>query len=127
MTAVGVALWVALLGALGSVCRYGVGLLGARTFGPSVPAGTFAVNVLGSAAIGFVMSLFAARGELLSPTRVALTGGFLGGFTTYSAFCFETFAFVDRGAYFAAAAYVGATLVACFAGCALGFWLGRMV
>jgi CrcB protein len=120
-------LWIAVLGALGSVCRYGVGQLGMRAFGPGVPTGTFVVNLLGSAAIGFVMSIFAARGELASPTRVALTGGFLGGFTTYSAFCFETFAFVDRGAYLAAALYVVATLVGCLAGCALGFWLGRMV
>jgi CrcB protein len=121
------ALWVALLGALGSVCRYGAGSLGVRVFGPNVPAGTFAVNLIGSAMIGFVMSVFAARGDMSSPTRVALTAGFLGGFTTYSSFCFETFAFVERGAYFSAAAYVGATLVACFVGCALGFWLGRLL
>ena len=121
------ALWVTLLGGLGSLCRYGVGLLGVRIFGATVPAGTFAVNLVGSAAIGFVMSLYAARGELYSPARVALTGGFLGGFTTYSAFCYETFAFVDRGAYVAALAYVVATLVACFAGCAVGFGLARML
>ncbi len=121
------ALWVALLGALGSVCRYGVGQLGGRLVGPDLPAGTFAVNVLGSAAIGLVMSAFAARGALQSPARVALTGGFLGGFTTYSAFCYETWSYVDRGAYAAAALYVVATLVACFVGCALGFWLGRWI
>jgi CrcB protein len=121
------ALWVALLGALGSLCRYGTGQLGARLLGPDVPAGTYAVNVLGSLAIGFVMSAFAARGALQSPARVALTGGFLGGFTTYSAFCFESFSFLDRGAYLAAAIYVVATLVGCLAGCAVGFALGRLV
>jgi CrcB protein len=72
------------------------------------------------------MSAFAARGALQSSARVALTGGFLGGFTTYSAFCYETFGYVDRGAYFAAALYVVLTLVACLVGCAVGFWLGRV-
>jgi len=103
-----------------------MGQLGARVFGPDVPVGTFAVNLLGSLAIGVVMSAFAARGALQSPARVALTGGFLGGFTTYSAFCFETWTYVDRGAYAAAALYVVATFVACLLGCALGFGLGRL-
>jgi fluoride exporter len=119
-------LWVALMGAVGSVARYGAGLLGARLFG-GIPAGTFAVNLIGSAAIGFVMSAFAARGALESPARVALTAGLLGGFTTYSAFCYETWVYVERGAYLAAATYIAVTLLACLLGCGIGFWLGRML
>ena len=120
------AVYVTLLGALGSLCRYAVGELGARATGGRLPAGTLVVNVLGSMAIGAVMTIYAARGALQSSSRVALTAGFLGGFTTYSAFCYETWSYVDRGAYLAAAVYFALTTVACFAGCAAGVWLVRV-
>jgi len=70
--------------------------------------------------------VYAARGELASSTRVALTAGFLGGFTTYSAFCYELWSYLEQGAYLVASAYVGLTTVTCLAGCALGVWLVRV-
>src|SRR5205814_1065638 len=68
-----------------------------RLFGARFPGGTLAVNVLGSAVIGFVMTLYAARGELDSRTRIALTAGLLGGFTTYSSFAYESLTLLEGG------------------------------
>ena len=119
------ALWVALLGAVGSLARWGVGVGVGRVWKRTLPLGTLTVNVVGSTAIGFVMALYLARGELDSRARVALTAGLLGGFTTYSAFAFESWALLDKRSIAWAAGYVALTVALCFAGCALGVMLGR--
>ena len=91
-------LYIALAGALGSVARYLVAAGVQRLAAPhtQVPAGTLAVNVIGAFVIGVVMAVFAARGELDSRVRIAISVGFLGGFTTYSAFAYETIALLER-------------------------------
>ncbi|MDO7707661.1 MAG: CrcB family protein, partial [Loktanella sp.] len=80
---------VAIGGALGAVARYLVGLAVA------FPLGTLAVNVLGSFAIGLVWALFAARG--LQAWLPLVMTGFLGGFTTFSAFSLDTLRLVEGG------------------------------
>lgn len=113
------ALYVSLAGAAGTFCRYSVGV-GLSRWSTRFPWGTFAVNVLGSFAIGVAMALFAARGELDARLRVAITTGFLGGFTTYSAFAYETVDLFERRHPGLAALYLTAT----FAAAALACWLG---
>ena len=118
------ALWVAIGGALGSVSRYGMGLAGQRLLGDRFPWGTLAVNLLGCFAIGAVMVLAEARA--LDPRiRVAVVGGFLGGFTTYSAFAWETLALAERRSASAAVAYAGFTIVGCFLACGAGLLVAR--
>ncbi|WP_428266460.1 fluoride efflux transporter CrcB [Haliangium sp.] len=119
------ALYIALAGALGSVCRHLVGAGLTRLVGGTLPYGTLAVNVLGSFLIGFLMDLFAARGQLDSALRVALTVGFLGGFTTYSSFALETVQLVQNRQYGAVLLYVGATLITAALACAGGIALAR--
>jgi CrcB protein len=92
--------------------------------GTSFPYGTLAVNVLGSFAVGLLMQVGVAT-PVLSPTlRLALTTGVMGGFTTYSAFNYETVRYFQDGAWRLALGNVTATLLACllagFAGVALG-------
>lgn len=113
------AVYVSLAGAAGTLCRYLAGV-GLARWSARMPWGTFAVNVLGSCAIGFAMALFAARGELDSRLRLTLTTGFLGGFTTYSAFAFETIDLVERRQFGVAALYVSATLASAAVAC----WIG---
>jgi CrcB protein len=119
------AVYIAIAGALGSVGRYAVAKYIQDTSSSNFPWGTLAVNVLGSFLIGLLMAIFAARGELDSRLRLALTVGFLGGFTTYSAFALETITLVERKLYTSAAAYVGLTFVAAAVGCLLGLVVGR--
>jgi fluoride exporter len=118
------ALYIALAGALGSLARYGAGAGLQRLAGTRFPYGTLLVNVVGSFLIGLVMAVFAARGQLDSRARLAITIGFLGGFTTYSSFALETVSLIEGRQTAAAALYVGVTLVtgvlACWAGLRAG-------
>lgn len=116
------ALYIGLAGALGSMARHLVGV-GLARYSGRLPWGTFVVNVVGSLVIGFAMALFAQRGELDSKLRFAITTGFLGGFTTYSAFAFETVGLLEDKKVGVAAGYVALT----FAGAAAACWLGIVV
>lgn len=117
-------LLVSLGGALGTATRYLVGGLALKLFGPVFPFGTLTVNLLGSFLVGLVVQL--GLSELVSPTtRIVLTAGFMGGFTTYSAFAVETTVLLREGAALLAAANVGVTLVGGLVACFLGMSLGR--
>lgn len=118
------ALYVAIAGGIGAAARYGVSLLLSRP-GRAFPWATLAVNVLGSLAIGVVMAAALSRGSMDSRLRVAITVGLLGGFTTYSAFAYETVLLAERRSVAAASAYVVATLVGAGIACLAGVYLGR--
>ncbi len=100
-----IVLQIALGGALGALARFGVGQVTARTLGAAFPYGTLAVNVLGSLMIGALAALMLSS-EALAPWRPILITGFLGGFTTFSAFSLETLTLVEKGATGQAALYV---------------------
>lgn len=118
-------LWIGLAGFAGAVSRYGVeGWVANRTRG-DLPWGTLVVNVSGCFLLGFLFALLTER-FLPHPTvRAALTIGFLGAYTTFSTFAFETMRLAEDGALLFAAgnvvASIGASLVAVYA----GTWLGR--
>ena len=73
-------------GAFGSIARYMVASALVARFGPGMPLATFTVNITGSFLIGFLAMSLAGRNDLW---RLALTTGFLGGYTTFSAFELE--------------------------------------
>ena len=114
-------LWICLAGALGTAARHALTVWAARQFGASFPYGTLAVNLAGCFAISAVMHV-ALSWEWAASVRAALVTGFLGGFTTYSAFNYETLRLLQTGAALAAAANVSATLV----GGLLSGWLGLL-
>lgn len=120
-----VALIIALAGGLGSVSRYYAGMLAYRILGDRLPYGTLAVNVAGSFAIGLAMMFFRSRGLLGSDMRIAVTVGFLGGFTTYSAFALETVDLMHADRIGLAGVYVIATLVLAGLACAAGMLAAR--
>lgn len=117
---------VALGGAVGSVLRLGVVRLAQTLVGSGFPAGTMAVNLIGSTIMGFVGALLAERGGS-DPLRLFLMTGVLGGFTTFSAYSLDALALWDRGEGAAAALYVVASVVLGLAGVAIGFYIGRQV
>lgn len=105
-------LLVALGGAVGSVLRYETGALVLRYTGPaSFPWGTFTVNVAGCAIAGLLVGLGERFEFLTLDMRLLLFTGFLGGFTTFSAFGVETIALIERGAWSTATLYVGASVL----------------
>jgi CrcB protein len=118
-------LFIGLAGALGTLLRYGVGLLAGRLFAPGFPYGTLVVNVLGCFAIALVAHL-ALTTTLVSPTlRLTLTTGFMGGLTTYSSFNWETTELLRARSWALGAANVGVTVVACFGAGLLGLALAK--
>lgn len=95
-----IVLFVGLGGMLGSVARYMVGGWVQQAVGSFwFPYGTLAVNVLGCLLIGFAGGLAEARGAFSPEGRALLFIGFLGGFTTFSSFGFETLALLHDGQY----------------------------
>lgn len=101
-------LFVATGGALGSSCRYLIGAWAPRCLlGSQVPVGTLLVNVVGALVIGWL----AGGSSLSAGMRHVLVVGFLGGFTTFSAFSWETSSLATGGHPRCALLNVGLTLV----------------
>jgi fluoride exporter len=112
-------LWVAIGGALGSVARHGFSRMWPATPG-AFPVPTFTVNLIGSFAIGLLYVWLSGRLGLGNyNARLFWMTGFLGGFTTYSAFALESSLL---GFSAAGVAYALITVVGCI-GLA---WLGRL-
>jgi CrcB protein len=82
--------WLAMAGALGTLFRYGLAGLIQRSFGAAFPWGTVGVNVLGCLLIGASWAAFEDRISVSSHVRTVVLVGFLGAFTTFSAFALET-------------------------------------
>ncbi|MCA9522158.1 MAG: fluoride efflux transporter CrcB [Myxococcales bacterium] len=81
---------IALAGAVGAVSRFGLGILVTRALGVGFPWGTFVVNAAGCFVFGLLWS--AGEHRAIDPnTRMLLLTGFVGAFTTFSTFVFESF------------------------------------
>ena len=119
-------LWICLAGAAGTAARYLVALWSVKRFGPGFPYGTLIVNLTGCFLIAFVMETAAAR-SWPETTRLAMTVGFIGGFTTYSSFNVETTRLAQAGVLNAAVLYVLATLVGGLAAGILGMLAARIL
>ena len=111
-------------GAVGSIARWAVGVWLAGRLGFAFPYGTLAVNVSGSFAAGLLLGLGDAR-SLATPARLLLLTGFLGGYTTFSAFAVETIRLAEQQSVLAAAVNVGSNLAIGLVAAALGFAAGR--
>lgn len=120
-------LWITLAGAVGTLCRYGLGSLVHRFTGTSFPYGTLAVNVLGCFVIGLVMQIGLNTTLISRTVRVAITIGFLGAFTTFSSFGYETLRLAEEGMWQAALLNVGLNLALGFGAVAAGFGAGKLL
>lgn len=112
---------IVFLGAgLGGALRHGVNGLALRLVGAVFPWGTLTVNVVGSLVMGLAVGWFALRADPSPGSRLFLTTGLLGGFTTFSAFSLDFALLVERGQAGAALAYaalsVALSLLAVFVG-----------
>lgn len=119
------ALWIGLGGFFGANARYFLGRLIAERVGTGFPWSTLLINVSGALAIGVVLEALAIR-EVGNPAyRLLLAVGFLGGYTTFSTYAFETIALLEDGLWLRACAYViGSNMLAIFA-CYLGMLATR--
>jgi CrcB protein len=121
-------LMVALGGVSGALARYGIILLFADvTRRTPFPWAILGVNALGSLLAGVVFALAHERQWLTVPQQHLLSVGFLGAFTTYSAFSVDCVRLLQAGQWLLAGGYVAATTILCFAATAAGIVLARMI
>jgi CrcB protein len=118
-------LLICLGGAIGTAGRYLAGALAARLLGVEFPWGTMAVNLVGAFLIGLVQQVAAEASLLSEDLRLFLVTGILGGFTTYSAFTYETLALARLEAWPQALGNVVVTTVGCLLLCGLGMATAR--
>ena len=107
--------WIAVAGAIGTLCRYALGRWVLSMTGGTFPWGTFAVNAIGCLLIGLVAGSI-EKEALVSPVvRLTVIVGFLGGFTTFSSFALEGYSLVHTHHWVTACGYVMLTNVTGFA------------
>ncbi|MFT6300784.1 MAG: CrcB protein [Saprospiraceae bacterium] len=107
---------VAFGGALGAMGRFAVNSALMPIFGARFPLGTLIVNVAGSILVGFFYVLIIERGVLPAEWRNFVIVGFLGAFTTFSAFSLDTLTLWQNGQLILAVTYVSLNIVLCLAG-----------
>jgi CrcB protein len=114
---------VMLGGATGSLTRYVLGTAIMTRLGPRFPMGTFVINITGSFLIGLLMTLLSERFQPHPYWRLLLVVGFLGGYTTFSSFEWETLNLVkDGGRWLGVLNVVGSVLLGYIA-----VWLGSIL
>ena len=104
-------LLIALGGALGSMARYWVGSMVANRMGTKFPFGTFVINITACVIIGFSLTLLARRVDINSAWRFLVPVGFIGAYSTFSTYEWETLSTIRSGAFFLAALYAVSSLI----------------
>lgn len=116
--------YVALGGALGACSRYSLNLLLFTQHLP-VPLATLVANVTGSLLAGFLTIVFMDRVAASGSLHLLMVVGFLGGFTTFSAFSVETLRLASSGSFLLAASNVGLNILGSLLAVAAGAYSAR--
>jgi fluoride exporter len=118
-------IWIGIAGFAGAISRYGVeGWISERTR-TSFPWGTLVVNGTGCFLLGLIFAVLTERFLPHPALRSALTVGFLGAYTTFSTFAFETVRLAEDGALLLAVANITASLISGLVAVYAGLRLGR--
>ena len=115
--------FIALGGSLGSIARYWVGSTISGRLGTKFPYGTFVINVSACIIIGFALTFLGKRADLNPAWRFLIPVGFVGAYSTFSTYEWETLSTLRTGAFALAALYVFTSL---FLGLA-AVWCGAMI
>jgi CrcB protein len=120
-------LWVGLGGFLGANARYLLGGWVASRFGAAFPYGTYVINVTGSFILGFFLAFAQDRAWVAPSVRLMFAVGFVGAYTTFSTFEYESIRLFQDGELLLGATYMlGSVMtggVAAIAGIAFGSWI----
>lgn len=116
-------LYIFIGGGLGALCRFGISNLVNGFTSSNFPYGILAANVLGSFLIGMVIAWFESRTQLFTEWRPLLVTGFLGGFTTFSSFSYETLQLFKKQGMLEGVANVGGNVILCLVVVYVGYGL----
>lgn len=114
-------------GFFGAIARYAVALWIGQKWGRIFPLGTFVINISGSFLIGLVMPLFTERFMVNPQWRLFFAVGFLGAYTTFSTFEFETGGLIRDGEWTLAALNVVLSVLAGFMALKLGDVIAKSI
>jgi len=117
---------IAIGGGFGSVSRFLVAREMGRRLGDFLPYGTLVVNVLGSLALGWLATVFLDRPEINNALRLGIAVGFLGAFTTFSTFSYESIQLLLSGELWRALLNLAINATACLGMCYLGMQIARI-
>jgi CrcB protein len=120
-------LWISIGAVLGANLRYWVGDWAAQRFGSSFPYGTLLINLSGSFLLGLIVSMSMENFIIDPRLRLLLTIGFLGSYTTFSTYAYESIALISQGQWgLGLFNLLGSSLLgALFA--IMGIWLGKIL
>ena len=118
---------IALGGALGAVARYQVASMIQSRLASGFPWGTFVVNVSGCFVMGAAAAVLAERSAASANWRFLLPVGFIGAYTTFSTFEFETYRAVGEGSWLVGSANVLGSVIVGYVALWLGIVLARLV
>ena len=118
-------LLIAIGGALGAILRYFIGAAAAQRFGPRFPVGTLTINISACFIIGLALVYLNRHANLNEAWRYLVPIGFIGAYSTFSTFEYETWADFTRGAHWSGVLYVTVSLVGGFFAVSLGAVAGR--
>ncbi len=118
---------IAVAGTVGTLSRYWLSGFTHRMFGSDFAYGTLAVNVIGCLLFGLVWALAEERMAISVLARTVLLVGFMGAFTTFSTFAFETMNYVRDSQYMLAFLNVAANCILGFAAIVSGVWIARVL
>ena len=113
-------------GFFGSVFRYLIYLLSNNLIGYSFPLGTILVNIIGCFLIGLTYQIFSDMISLSDNLKLFMTIGFLGGFTTFSAFSLDVFLLYQSNSKLVAIIYIFITLVLSLLAMLGGMWIFKV-
>jgi fluoride exporter len=119
--------WVAAGGALGALSRYSFNAGVSRAIGENFPWGILLVNVLGCFLMGLASAYMIEKMPAQDGLKIFVTTGFLGGFTTFSAFAYDTMKLIQSGHSSSALFYVTATVLLSIIAVFAGFALSRIL
>ena len=120
-------LWISIGAVAGANLRYWVGGWAVDRFGGSFPYGTLLINISGSLILGVILGMVSSHYVIDPRLRLLLTIGFLGSYTTFSTFTYESVAMLQQGQWLLGLFnLIGSSILGGLAAI-LGLWIGKLV
>lgn len=116
---------IVVAGGMGALLRYLVGRVTINLGWAALPFGTLIANLIGCFLMGYLSWVLVHRWQLSQEVQTVVLTGFLGGFTTFSAFSLETVNLLEQGASFRALSYILISVVLCVSMCFIGLIVAR--
>jgi len=115
-------------GGIGATLRYLITVLSCKYLGTAYPYGTFFINIIGCLFLGFIVALAIDKSHAFEPhLKLFLVVGIAGGFTTFSAFSYESLELIRNGRILTSLFYLSSSVIFGLMAVYLGFYLSKYI